>query len=58
MLRILGSHRRACDALSRRDMIQAGGASVLGLGLADLVGQEPDPSLFGLQLEHVLKRLG
>ena len=27
------------------------------LGLADLVGNEPDPSLFGLQLEHVLNRL-
>jgi 4-hydroxy-3-polyprenylbenzoate decarboxylase len=27
------------------------------LGLADLVGNEPDPSLFGLQLENVLKRL-
>ena len=27
------------------------------LGLGDLVGHEPDPSLFGLQLEHVLKRL-
>jgi hypothetical protein len=37
MLRILGSNRRACDALSRRDMIQAGGASMLGLGLADLL---------------------
>ncbi|GIS61464.1 MAG: hypothetical protein CM1200mP2_36890 [Planctomycetaceae bacterium] len=45
MLRILGSNRRACDALSRRDMIQAGGASLLGLGLADLLhaneGNEP-----------------
>ena len=45
MLRILGSNRRACDALSRRDMIQAGGASLLGLGLADLrhanEGNEP-----------------
>ena len=44
MLRILGSHRRACDALSRRDMIQAGGASVLGLGLADLVRAAEDTS--------------
>ena len=45
MLRILGSNRPACAALSRRDMIQAGGASLLGLGLADLLhaseGNEP-----------------
>ena len=27
------------------------------LGLEDLQGGEPDPSLFGLQLEHVLERL-
>ncbi len=27
------------------------------LGLGDLMGNEPDPSLFGLQLEHVLNRL-
>ena len=40
MLRILGSNRRACDAISRREMIQAGGASVLGLGLADLLRAE------------------
>ena len=43
MLRILGSNRRACDALSRRDMIQAGGASVLGLGLADLLRAAENP---------------
>ena len=47
MLRILGSNRRACDALSRRDMIQAGGASLLGLGLADLLqaGEANEPQL-------------
>jgi len=47
MLRILGSNRRACDALSRRDMIQAGGASLLGLSLADLLeaGETNEPQL-------------
>jgi len=47
MLRILGSNRRACDALSRRDMLQAGGASLLGLGLADLLhaGEIHEPQL-------------
>lgn len=36
MLRILGSRKRLCDGLTRRDLLQAGGASLLGLGLADL----------------------
>jgi len=48
MLRILGSNRQACDALSRRDMIQAGGASVLGLSLADVLrasGDSTQPQL-------------
>lgn len=37
MLRILGSHRRACDGVSRRDLLQVGGCSLLGLGAADLL---------------------
>ena len=32
MLRILGSHKRLCDGLSRRDFLQAGGLGLLGLG--------------------------
>ncbi len=35
MLRILGSPKRLCDGLTRRDFIQAGGLGALGLGLAD-----------------------
>ena len=31
MLRILGSHKRLCDGLSRRDFLQAGGLGLLGL---------------------------
>lgn len=36
MLRVLGSHRRACDGVSRRDLLQVGGCSLLGLGASDL----------------------
>jgi hypothetical protein len=35
MLRILGSAKRLCDGWTRREMLRAGGLSVLGLGLAD-----------------------
>src|SRR5579871_2659358 len=35
MLRILGSPKTLCDGWTRRDFLQVGGASVLGLGLAD-----------------------
>jgi len=35
MLRILGSARRLCDGLRRRDFLQVGGLGMLGLGLAD-----------------------
>lgn len=37
MLRILGSTKRACDGFSRRDLLQVGGCSLLGLGAADLL---------------------
>ncbi|MBI1903894.1 MAG: DUF1501 domain-containing protein [Planctomycetia bacterium] len=37
MLRILGSARTLCDRLTRREMLQAGGLSMLSLGLADLL---------------------
>jgi hypothetical protein len=36
MLRILGSPKRLCDGLSRRDFLHLGGLGALGLGLADL----------------------
>src|SRR5262245_4056456 len=42
MLRILGSTKRLCDGITRRDLLQAGAASLLGLGLADLQAREPD----------------
>src|SRR5687768_13942494 len=40
MLRILGSHKRLCDGVTRRDMLQAGTAGLLGLSLADLYASQ------------------
>src|SRR5690349_2609696 len=37
MLRVLGSPKRLCDGLSRRDMLQVGGAAFGGLGLSHLL---------------------
>ncbi len=41
MLRVLGSPKRLCDGVTRRDFLQAGGASLLGLGLTDLAQATP-----------------
>ena len=38
MLRILGSERQFCDSVTRREMLQVGGAGLMGLGLSDLIG--------------------
>jgi hypothetical protein len=35
MLRVLGSPRKLCDGWTRRELLQAGGLGMLGLGLAD-----------------------
>jgi hypothetical protein len=40
MLRILGSPKRFCDGLTRREMLVAGGLGLCGLGLADLLRAE------------------
>jgi hypothetical protein len=40
MLRILGSPKRFCDGLTRRDMLVAGGLGLCGLGLSDLLRAE------------------
>lgn len=56
MLRILGSAKRLCDGLTRRELLRAGGLGLFGLGLADLrqlqVAQaaptaQPRPGAFG-----------
>ncbi len=40
MLRVLGSPSRLCDGLTRREMLRAGGLSMLGLTTADLLRHE------------------
>lgn len=37
MLRVLGSHRRMCDGVQRREFLQAGGLSLCGLGLSQFL---------------------
>ena len=52
MLRVLGSTRQLCDGLTRRDLLQVGGSTVGGLGLAGLLQAEaqaaPAPDRTGL----------
>jgi len=40
MLRLLGSQRKLCDGISRRDLLQVGGASMAGLGLSSLLARQ------------------
>ena len=53
MLRILGSNKRFCDGLTRRDLLHVGALSPLGLSLADWARATdrsvtaPNPSGFG-----------
>src|SRR5262245_43305006 len=43
MLSLLGSPRRLCDGLSRREFLRIGGLGTFGLGLSDfLAGQTPE----------------
>ncbi|MBI1831848.1 MAG: DUF1501 domain-containing protein [Planctomycetes bacterium] len=37
MLKLLGSKKRLCDGLTRRDLLQAGASALLGLTAADLI---------------------
>src|SRR5215218_1351307 len=37
MLRILGFPKRACDGVTRRDLLHVGGLGLFGLGLGDLL---------------------
>ena len=38
MLRILGSPKRCCDGLTRREMLSAGGLGLFGLSLGEFLG--------------------
>jgi len=40
MFRVLGSKKQLCDGVTRRDMLQAGGLSMFGLGLSSLLESE------------------
>jgi hypothetical protein len=40
MLTILGHDRRACDGLTRREVLRAGGLGLLGLGLPEVLAAE------------------
>ena len=37
MLRVLGSPKTLCNGLTRREMLQAGGLGIFGLGLSDFL---------------------
>jgi len=41
MLSILSNPRRGCHGLTRRELLQVGGAGLLGLNLPDLLQAEP-----------------
>jgi len=49
MLRIMGSERQFCDGVTRREMLQIGGAGLMGFGLSDLLanGGAAAPSVVG-----------
>jgi hypothetical protein len=51
MLRILGSARHFCDGVTRREMLQVGGAGLMGLGLSDLLADKSSaaPSVVGFE---------
>src|SRR5688572_7909997 len=44
MLRVLGSPKRLCDGLTRRDMLQVGSAAFGGLGLSQLLAAQAQAS--------------
>jgi hypothetical protein len=44
MLPVLGSPKRLCDGLTRRDMLQVGSAAFGGLGLSQLLAAQASPS--------------
>lgn len=59
MLRILGSRRRLCDGITRRDLLQVGGLGLFGLGLADwfCLQAAPAVSRFGQARSCILIHL-
>ena len=54
MLRILGSPRRACDGLTRREWLQAGGGGLLGLGIPEVLAAETGQGTPAVRAKSVL----
>ncbi len=54
MLTIFGRPRRACDGLTRRQLLQAGGAGLFGLSLPTLLAAEADQSRRKAKAKSVL----
>src|SRR4051794_32897426 len=47
MLRVLGSHKRFCDGLTRRDLLHVGALAPLGLTLPDYARAASEPAADG-----------
>ena len=54
MLGILGRHQRTCDGVSRRHLLQAGGAGLLGLNLPQLLAAEASQPFQNARAKHVI----
>ena len=54
MLRVLSHPRRLCTGLTRRDLLQAGGLGVVGLGLDTLLSNEAAQAANGLRIQGEL----
>jgi len=54
MLAIQGSSRRLCDGLTRRDVLRAGGAGLLGTSLTQLLASEAEGTLLPARAKSVL----
>ncbi|MDA0284128.1 MAG: DUF1501 domain-containing protein [Planctomycetota bacterium] len=54
MLRILGRGQRNCDGFSRRQLLQAGGAGLLGLNVPQLLAAEVAQPFQNARAKHVI----
>ena len=54
MLGILGSRQRTCEGVSRRHLLQAGGAGLLGLNLPQLLAAETAQPFQNARAKHVI----
>ncbi|MDA1016451.1 MAG: DUF1501 domain-containing protein [Planctomycetota bacterium] len=54
MLTILGRNQETCEGVSRRRLIQAGGAGLLGLNLSTLLAAEDQQAITHSRAKHVI----